>query len=66
MYRDWLDRLRCLNSRDPSQNIHPFFRFVGQFNADCPVCQIIWSAVLHNKEPPVRAVRLLTAEQDDG
>jgi hypothetical protein len=63
---DWLDRLRCPNTRDLASKYPPFFRFVGQFNADCPVCQIIWSAVRHDKEPPVRAVQLLATEPDDG
>jgi hypothetical protein len=63
---DWLDRLRYPNSQDLALKYPPFFCFVRQFNEDCPVCQIIWSAVCYDKEPPVRAVQLLAAEQDDG
>src|SRR5271154_3886159 len=62
---DWIDRLRCPNSRDLASKYPPFFRFAGQFNPGCPVCQIIWSAVRHDKEHPVRAVQLLAAEPDD-
>lgn len=64
---DWVYRTVSSPSRQElASKYPPFFRSVTEFNSDCPVCQVIWSAVRHDKlKTPVRAVQLLAEDPED-
>jgi len=54
--------IRCPDHQDLAAEKPPLCRFAGQFSADCPLCQMIWNAVSHDSETPVKAIQL-QAEQ---